>query len=330
MPQDAPPHGPAERLLRLIDRLAETTDSTTSSLASDLGVTRRTINRDISLLSKAGLEIIREKPTGILRLGRETFLPSIDLTIDEALTLITAYRSLSDQSGIPGLAQLSLIADKVADALPRSLREYLPRLQQSLTIALPPVSQRDRASAWYRLFQDAITRRCVVEMHYDSIWDQQAIVTRLKPAFLTFRRRCWYCIGESSFHREVRTFHLGRVIIARLSSETFSDDNRPTPESRFKNAWNMIPGPERHIVRIHFSRLVARNVADVRWHHTQQIQWQADDSIIFSAEVDGLNEIVWWILGYGDQAEVLEPPELRQKLLVHAESIASKYRSSEA
>ena len=43
------------------------------------------------------------------------------------------------------------------------------------------------------------------------------------------------------------------------------------------------------------------------------------------AQVTGLNEIMWWILGYGDQAEVLEPVELRQMVARRVRNMASMY-----
>jgi predicted DNA-binding transcriptional regulator YafY len=38
--------------------------------------------------------------------------------------------------------------------------------------------------------------------------------------------------------------------------------------------------------------------------------------------IDGLNEISWWIVGYGDQVEVLAPKALRSKILQVAKNMA--------
>ena len=38
-------------------------------------------------------------------------------------------------------------------------------------------------------------------------------------------------------------------------------------------------------------------------------------SAIVEFRVDGLNEITWWILGYGDQVQVLAPKALRERVL---------------
>ena len=67
----------------------------------------------------------------------------------------------------------------------------------------------------------------------------------------------------------------------------------------------MIPekGRDSEVV-VRFSKLVAQNVAEVNWHKTQRLAWRDDGTLDFHVTVSGLNEISWWILGYGDQAEV--------------------------
>ena len=69
-----------------------------------------------------------------------------------------------------------------------------------------------------------------------------------------------------------------------------------------------------HHVRLRFTPKVARNVAEVQWHKSQQVTRNPDGSAIIDFRVDGLGEITWWILGYGDQVEVLSPAALRKNV----------------
>jgi hypothetical protein len=78
-------------------------------------------------------------------------------------------------------------------------------------------------------------------------------------------------------------------------------------------------------VVVRFSRKVAQNVAEVAWHKTQRLEFRADGSLDFHVTVSGLGEISWWILGYGDQAEVVQPPELRRIVAGHAARMIEKY-----
>jgi len=64
------------------------------------------------------------------------------------------------------------------------------------------------------------------------------------------------------------------------------------------------------------------------WHRTQNLAMQKDGGLLFRATVDGLDEILWWILGYGEHAEVLAPAELRQRVKASVEQMARTYDAS--
>ena len=84
------------------------------------------------------------------------------------------------------------------------------------------------------------------------------------------------------------------------------------------------PGPDAR-VSVRFSPLVAQNVSEVTWHKTQRVKFREDGSLEYSVQVSGLNEIAWWILGYGDQAEVLQPAKLRRLVAQRARNMCAMY-----
>jgi proteasome accessory factor B len=89
----------------------------------------------------------------------------------------------------------------------------------------------------------------------------------------------------------------------------------------------MIPEGKLHRVHLHFRRKVAGNVAEVQWHPSQKVRWNDDGSIEFHVRVDGLGEITWWILGYGDEVEVVAPVELRRRIAAVAAKVARKHQA---
>jgi len=88
----------------------------------------------------------------------------------------------------------------------------------------------------------------------------------------------------------------------------------------------MIPEGRIYNVKLRFLPKVAENVAEVRWHNTQKVTHNGDGSVIVEFRVDGLGEITWWILGYGDQVQVLHPKRLRQKIIETAKNVAKLNR----
>lgn len=63
----------------------------------------------------------------------------------------------------------------------------------------------------------------------------------------------------------------------------------------------------------------------VPWHRTQRVSWNDDGSLDFQVLVAGLHEISSWILGYGNETEVIEPPELREIVIRGVAGMAAIY-----
>jgi proteasome accessory factor B len=90
----------------------------------------------------------------------------------------------------------------------------------------------------------------------------------------------------------------------------------------------LIPEPgQDHGVHIQFAKKVAQNVAEVLWHRTQRCEFRSDGSLDYYVTVSGLIEISWWILGYGDQAEVKAPAELREIVAKRVAPMAETYHN---
>ncbi len=185
----------------------------------------------------------------------------------------------------------------------------------------------DAQRAYYGKLVAAITRRKSVRIRYDSFTERKHINTKLSPYRLWFSRRAWYVIGRSSLHRATRTFHLGRIVSLVSLDDGYKMPRGFSLDRHLRNAWHMIPerGRNRKVV-IRFSKLVARNVADVAWHKSQRVAWNDDGSMDFQVSVSGLGEISWWIQGYGDHAQVLEPPALRDIVVNRAKRLLANYK----
>ncbi|MFM7739945.1 MAG: WYL domain-containing protein, partial [Planctomycetota bacterium] len=83
----------------------------------------------------------------------------------------------------------------------------------------------------------------------------------------------------------------------------------------FGNAWSVYRGEQSHHVELLFSKAAAEVVTETVWHHTQKIQRHADGTVTMTFTVDGLNEIVRWVLGWAGRVQVIQPQELRQLVL---------------
>ena len=279
----------------------------------------------------AGVPMLFEEAEQHYRIPGMNFLPPTNFTPEEALSLLVLCYHLGDQSGVPFHAPARSAALKLECALPERLRKYLRQATSAIHMRLEPTSRARGAAPYYQQLIDAIRRRRCVRIEYDSFSDRELIRTKLSPYRLLFSRRSWYVFERSSFHRQTRTFNVGRISRLEPLDERFQFPRGFSIERQLRNAWHLIPeaGPDQEVV-VRFEKLVAKNVAEVTWHKTQRLVWLDDGRLDFHVTVSGINEISWWILGYGDQAEVLQPVALRQLIERRCRQLVKRYTASDA
>ena len=314
------------RLLQLLQMLQSGRGRSVSGLAKACGVCERTLLRDVQSLKVAGIALTYDHDAKRYAISGGSSVPPANLTSLEAISLMALAGELGRDDRLPFYEPAYTAAQKLESNLPAPLRQELRRIAPAIKIRLNQVGRlRDKADIYERLVA-AISARRVVHIEYESFTEWETIVTRLRPYQLVFNRHSWYVVGRSTLHRDVRTFNLMRIGKLKMLREQFSMPRGFDLERFLGNAWNLMPQPghEHHVV-IRFHPLVARNVSEVNWHKTQRTKLLDDGSLEFRATVSGLNEIVWWILGYGDQAEVLQPARLRQIVAQRAQNMATMY-----
>lgn len=284
------------------------------------------MHRDINSLRVAGVPLAYDYDAGRYSISGGFFLPPTNFTPSEALSLVALAGELGRDDRLPFYEPAYKAALKLEGNLPPTQRSELRRVAPAIKIRLNQIGRLRGKAEIYQQLVAAIAARRVVRLQYESFTEWETISTRLRPYQLLFNRHSWYVIGRSSLHRDVRTFNLTRITSVTTLNEKFSFPRRFNLERFLGNAWNLMPQPGQEFqVVVRFAPLVARNVSEVIWHKTQKTKLLGDGSLEFRATVSGLHEIVWWILGYGDQAEVLKPARLRQIVAQRARNMASMY-----
>jgi predicted DNA-binding transcriptional regulator YafY len=312
----------ASRVVQLLTTLSKAggvKGYTTVELSRMFGVSRRTLFRDLKEIQEIGIQPLFSSSRRGYALSPEQFLPSINLNLQEALGLLLLVHKMLSQIQMPFKHSALLAATKIESCLPPKARRYCESALARISAkagAQVPAPTTPGLDHTFALLQSAAAQRRKVCIDYDSLFDGKAIQCELSSYHLFYNQRAWYVVGLSSIHKTVRTFKLNRIRNAEMLEARF--DNNGEPEFDLAEylgcAWSMIPEGKMYHVRLRFAPKVASNVAEVQWHKTQKVARNPDGSATVDFRVDGLGEITWWILGYGDQVEVLSPAELRKTI----------------
>ena len=314
------------RLLRLVTILQSGQGKNVSELAAELEVSRRTVFRDLNMLELAHIPYYFDREQDRYKINHHFFLPPVNLTMGEALALMVMSMKQRTTTSLPLAAEASRAAMKLESVLPPTVRAHIGSMMEHLQIRPAPSARHEGLDAMLDRLMDATARRRIGRMTYDSFFDRKQITLTIHPLRLTFIHRAWYLLAFSTEHKEIRTFKVGRIKLLDVLPGTFAPPDPAVLENHFGDAWNMIPEGKCHDVRLRFDKEVAGNVAEVQWHRTQSTQWNEDGSLDFRVHVDGLGEISWWILGYGDKVKVLSPAPLAKKMQAIAQRVDRLYQ----
>jgi predicted DNA-binding transcriptional regulator YafY len=251
------------------------------------------------------------------------------LTLHEATTLFLAARMLAKTSDEHDTELIGAFV-KLAAILPPVLAQHVQETVDAFATT-PPNEQFTRV---FRVLAEAWANRRVVEIEYDAgVYDPSKGSRRtrvhplaIEPSALT---HALYLMGWDESRDARRTFKVERILSASLTPETFDPPAGGATARELLKAWDVIADEEPVRVVIRFSPAVAKRAAETRWHPSQELEAQPDGSLLWRGLVAGMREIKIWILGWGADAEVLDPAELRADVAAELARAAAAYAAGD-
>jgi len=317
----------ASRLVQLLLFLQTRGRTTAAVLARELEVSERTVHRDVDALSAAGVPIYAERgPHGGIQLidGYRTRLTGLTGEEAEALFL----------SGLPGpAAELGLgtvVAAarlKVLAALPSELRVRASRLVERFHLD---------AAGWFHASEE-VPHLAVLA---DAVWESrrilipyrrgdQAVERSLEPLGLVLKAGTWYLVANSE--GQARTYR-----VSRISSAVASDEVVPRPQDFDLPAYwdESITAYERDAPRIAITLRIDPSVLGVLADAVggqavrQAERIPANDPegwVHLRVMADWPEEAPGRLIMLGSRAEILDPPEVRERAILLARRMLERH-----
>lgn len=211
----------AERLMELSDLLRGRETTPVGELAVLLGVSRRTLLRDLATLRERGLPIDGEAgPGGGVRLDPARGLAAVHLSVNEVVAIWLAARLSRAASELPwGEAATSGMA-KLLGSIPANKARALRALCRRVIVG-EPASPQVRAGAGaappelLRLFEAAFSAGLGLGFHYTDREDRSS-ARRIEPHGLLVQTPVWYVLARDVDKGEPRTFRMDRIARPRI------------------------------------------------------------------------------------------------------------------
>ena len=302
------------RIMQLLTALQSRRGYAISELTEILGKSRRTVYRDLKELEGAGLPCRFDTRQHCYTLDLQSPLPTLALSKNEAFSLLLLLREASHNIRFPFAYPAQLLSLKIENCLRREVRQFCNASFRFISISPAPKTKMGLLDKIFMQVLEATQVQRTLNIHYRLPTEQNTITTNLNPYYLVYSECTWHAIGESSFHKAVHTLELNNITQLTPLDRYFVEDEKFDLREYFGYAWSLLREGQIYEVKLRFCPGIASDVAEVQWHETQTASFEDDGSVVLKFRVDGLNEITWWILSYGDQVEVLAPKALRQRI----------------
>jgi predicted DNA-binding transcriptional regulator YafY len=209
----------ADRLFQIVNVLRRRRTATTAThLAERLGVSERTVYRDMRDLILAGTPIDGEAGVGYrIRPGYD--LPPLMFDRDEIQALVLGARMVR-QFGDPALARASdAILGKLAAIVPKDLAPLVAETRLFVASTIGAGTSADALT----LAREALIARRKLELSYATA-DGAATKRIVRPLGIFFWGRTWTLAAWCELRQDFRNFRLDRIAASTMLDETFEDE----------------------------------------------------------------------------------------------------------
>ena len=318
----------ALRLVDLYDRLHRGGAFRPDEAAASLGVTPRTLYRDLERLREVlddRLERIEESDGRVRwRLRRDS--DRWGVTEAQVLAVVVGARMTGFLSGRAFASEVAPVLDQLRSSLNHRARGRVRLLERRVhATAAGQKDYRKNEGAQQRLKDLAeATLLCLpAELDYLSHRRREGGLPprrlRVHPRCLALHRGGAYFVVDvmgGEWAGETRILlaldRIGEVVLDR--TDPFEPDTDFDPEQYFAASFGIVDAPAAESVEIQISREMAPYFQERRWHSTQVVIEQADGGLRITMDVCPSHEVEEWVLGMGEHAQVVSPAWLRTKI----------------
>jgi predicted DNA-binding transcriptional regulator YafY len=310
---------PSERWPAILLQLAPDAWTRAVDLARALGVSERTVYRDVQAMVEAGIPL-QGVPGKGYRLPEDYLLAPVQLTTDEAIMLVlgSAYAAQNFSGRYQAAARAA--QHKIEEVLSPEDRERALSLQGSVLLVSPSVfGDSTEEGLLHQVRHALIEERTLVATLDGSNGDS---LRTIDPYGLVQQGATWHIVGYG--HDRDRVVHLRLPNIEALE---LTDNIFERPPSYGTPTDGPADEPQRR-VRVVFAAEVAASVQVAPSFEVVHREHLADGRLLLTFRVDHELEVMPWLLSWGAHAQVLEPRALRERMAAEARAVADQYESA--
>jgi len=316
---------PLERMMRLHERLKAGVYPNCRKLASEMEVSAKTIQRDIDFMrDRLGLPIEYDQlQFGFYYTEPVANFPSIEVSQGEIIALFVARKALEQYRGTPFERALRTAFEKISSSLKDNVEFRWSDFDSAVSFRGLGTSAAD--IDLFEIVSKAVIEAREIEFEYKKARSPAHEPRRVRPYHLGCVSDLWYLFGFDLARGQIRTFVLQRMRAVRLTTARFHKPADFSIGKHLSDSFGVFSGHGRYSVCIRFDALAGQLVSERLWHASQTVRMLPGGGAELRMELGSLEEVERWILSWGKRAEVLQPPELVDRIRATLRLLNERY-----
>ena len=297
-----------DRLIGIITTLQQKKTVTAPYLAEKFEVSRRTINRDIEDICKAGIPIVTTQGANGGISIMEGF--SLDTTVFTEQELAAIFTGLKSLDSVSNFASAEKLAQKIGGS-------SAIRLADNMVIDLSSFYKDDLAAKIDAIKHAMKESKCIA-FHY--CYNKGEADKQIEPYLIVFKWSDWYVFGFCKERQDFRMYKLRRLWELQITDESFVV--RDIPEEKKQFGAHMT---DDYVIAAVYDASVKYRLVEEYGHNS--FTEQEDGTLYTEWGFTKTEAAVEWFLSFGNKVKVLAPPEMVELMKTTVESIKILYES---
>lgn len=291
-----------------------------NTISERFDVSLRTVYRDIATLKNAGIPISGDPGIGY-SIMEGYRLPPIMFNEGEAAAMLTAEKFIGKVTDKATQVHYSNALTKIKAILRSAEKQSLEVLENS--IAFSATSVLINTTFLQDLFK-SIGSKYVVSMQYKKA-DGTTSARNVEPIGCYHQSSSWYLIAYCQTRKAYRTFKVDRIKELQVLNQHFDAKHIGLQEYIDQQNESWKEQQQFHLMEVGFKHPYVE-FAEKRKNYFGFIEQTVNEDVTHMKFLNSSIELMArWLLQFGDQATVVGPPQLKDKIKTIANQVVTQY-----
>ncbi len=300
-------------------------------LQDRLEVSRATLKRDLAFMrDRLNAPIVFDREYGGYRFdkasqlpGNQYELPGLWFSAEEIHALLTMQHLLAnlDTGGLLGPHIQPLLSRLTA--IIGSDENEISEVQKRIKVET--VGARQFHLDQFQAVGSALLRRKRLVIDYHARGTDETTQREISPQRLVYYRDNWYLDAWCHLRNGIRNFSVDAIKRVEILEKKSEDVSEKQLNDVLGSGYGIFSGKDVHWATLHFSAERARWVAAERWHQKQKGKFLPDGTYELKVPYNDDRELVMDILKHGAEVKVIEPVDLRDRVVNEINLLKSLY-----